>query len=161
MEKPLTCGFGSSKKESACGFGRRKTHFGYNLGPTDSNFDSFYKPGSVFSSNLNPRGCLSGLYNQPPDSLQRFGKKKFIQDAFKLFEKKGTKGSFTRWCKSKGYSKVTTACIKRGKRSPRLKIRRKAIFAQNIRSKKRHYSFGKSTRSVNLINKDINYLERK
>ena len=169
MEKPLTCGFGSSKKESACGFGRRKTRFGNNLGPTNSNFDSFYKYGTANSLNLNPNGCLSGLYNQPSDSLQRFGKKKFIQEI--SFEKKGTKGSFTRWCKSKGYPKVTTACIKRGKHSLSLKIRRKAIFAQNTRSKKRHYSFGKkknykkkntlNQKKLVNVNKDINYLKGK
>ena len=162
MEKLLTCGFGSSKKENACGFGRRKTRFGNNLGPTDSNFDSFYKPGTANSLNLIPSKCLSGLYNQPSDSLQRFGKKKFIQDAFKSFKR--TKGSFTRWCKSKGYPKVTTACIKRGKHSLSLKIRRKAIFAQNIRSKKRH-SFGKKKNykkknTLNDVNKDINYLKK-
>ena len=169
MEKLQTCGFGS-KKESACGFGRITksvkynkvnslenqgykckpstknkytcSKFGDNIGPTNSNFDSFYQSGTANSLNLNPSSCLN--YNQP--SLQRFGKKKF---KIKSFEKKGTKGLFTRWCKSHGYPKVTMACINRGKKSPSLKIRRKAIFDKNIRRS----GFG------NLIS-DINYLKR-
>jgi len=69
-----------------------------------------------------------------------FGKKKvkFIQKAFKSFERKGTTGSFTRWCKSKGFPGVTTACISAGKKSKKSKTRKRAIFAQNIRSR----SFG-------------------
>ena len=138
------------QKQNSCGFGRRKTRFGEN----DSNIDKFYQPGAANSSHLNPNRCILG------NSLQQFGKKKFIQNAFKSF--KQTKGSFTRWCKSKGYPKVTTACIKRGKRSPRLKIRRKAVFAQNIRSKKRVYSFGKKIKDTLVnVNSDIIYLKRK
>jgi hypothetical protein len=129
-----------NKEYQSCGFGN-------NLGPTNSNFDSFYKNGTANSVNLNCK-----IYGN--QTASRFGKKRFIQEAFKSIAKKGTKGSFTRWCKRQGYPKATTACIKRGKRSQNLKIKRKAIFAQNIRSKSRHYSFGKST-----VDSDIRYLK--
>lgn len=48
-------------------------------------------------------------------------------------------GSFTSYCKRKGYSGVTSACIAQGKRSRSTSIRRKATFAQNSKrwSKKR------------------------
>ena len=146
MEKNQTCGFGF---KDTCGFGRRKVRFGDNLGPTSSNLDKFYQPGTANSLHLNPSGCLS-KFNAP---LQRFGKKRFIQQAFKTFEKKGTKGAFTRWCRSQGYPKVTNACVVRGKRSKNALTRKRAVFAQNIRSKKRVYSFG------NTLNKDIKYLK--
>ena len=135
-----------NKEINSCGFGN-------NLGATNSNFDSFYKNGTANSINLTPviKKCESAIYGNQP--LTRFGKKRFIQEAFKSFVKKGTKGSFTRWCKRQGYPKSTTACINRGKRSQNLKIKRKAIFAQNIRSKSRHYSFGTTT-----VDSDIRYL---
>jgi len=60
-----------------------------------------------------------------------FGKN-FIQAAFKKFEKTGTAGSFKRWCKRHGHKGVTIGCINEGRRNRNLKIRRKAIFAQNI-----------------------------
>jgi hypothetical protein len=68
-------------------------------------------------------------------SVNNFGKKKkrWIQSVTKTFEKKGTKGAFTKWCRSKGYPGVTMACIKRGKSSKSLRTRRRAIFAENIR----------------------------
>ena len=139
------------KNVNTCGFGRRRTRFGDNLGPTDSNFDSFFKNGTANSSNLtkSASSCLSGLYGQ--QTLTRFGKKKFIKEI--SFEKKGTKGSFTRWCKSHGYPKVTNACIKRGKKSNSVVTRKRAIFAQNIKKGRN------STLKDNL--KDIKYLKRK
>ena len=141
-----------SKIPQTCGYGRRRFGFGDNLAATDSNFDSFFQPGTADSLHLKPGKCL-GTYDQQV----KFGKKKrFIQEAFRSFEKKGTKGSFTRWCKSHGYPKVTTACINRGKKSKSLKIRRRAIFAQNIRS--RTQSFGKGKGLISL-NKDIKYLK--
>lgn len=70
MEKINSCGFGS----------RRKTQFGDNIGPTTSNFDSFFKNGTANSSNLKSK-CLSGFYNQP--KLSKFGKAKIYS-----FEKK-------------------------------------------------------------------------
>jgi hypothetical protein len=68
-----------------------------------------------------------------------FGKKRsskrWIQSVTKSFEKKGTKGAFTRWCKSKGFSSVSLSCIDLGKKSKSLRTRRRAVFAQNIRKK--------------------------
>lgn len=139
------CGFGKkrnvykeNRRQLVCGFGEVG-----NLGPTTSNLDTFYKNGTANSSGLtkNVSSCLAGNYNLP---VTRFGKKrvKFIQEANEQSKRKGTVGSFTRWCKRQGYPKVTTRCIERGKKNKSLKIRRRAIFAQNIRSKKRNYSFG-------------------
>jgi len=139
--------------------------FGYNLGATDSNLDLFYKNGTANSSNFTPgaSNCLSRFYNAP---VSRFGKKSknFIQEANERSRRKGTVGSFTRWCKRQGYDKVTMACIKKGKRSKSLRTRRRAIFAQNIRPKKKsrfgecgckqqQTQFGRSS-----VNADINYL---
>jgi hypothetical protein len=62
-----------------------------------------------------------------------FGKKKrWIQKVNKSIAKKGTKGAFTRWCKSRGFKGVTTSCIALGKKSKSLRTRRRAIFAQNV-----------------------------
>ena len=198
-------------KYQSCGFG-------YNLGKTTSNFDSFYQNGTANSINLTPviKKCVSRVYGDQP--LSRFGakyfhsdtklnklkykcsrniipskykcknckikndhyicdtcdlipetfngfkcksindseeqstsfgkKRRFIQEALKSFAQKGTKGSFTRWCKRQGYSKVNVACINRGKKSKSLKIRRKAVFAQNIRPKKNN--FGKLINKIKL-----------
>ena len=168
-EKNKSLFYTMQQKEQTCGFGRRRHfRFGNNLGPTNSNFDTFYKNGAADSSYLTPssKSCLGNFYDQPAYSLQRFGKKKFIKEAFKSFERKGTRGSFTRWCKSKGYPKVTTACIKAGKKSKSKVTRKRAVFAENIRSKGRtyrrssSYSFGKK-KNVNLylkkLNKEIKY----
>lgn len=51
--------------------------------------------------------------------------------------KKNNKGSFIKYCNGK----VTSECIKRGKQSPYLAIRKKAIFAENSR-KWKHYNGG-------------------
>ena len=74
-------------------------------------------------------------------SASGFGKKrkvKFIQAAVKKMRKKGTIGSFKKWCKRHGLlnskQKVTKKCVNAGKKSKSLKIRRRAIFAQNIRA---------------------------
>ena len=136
-------------KYQSCGFG-------YNLGKTTSNLDSFYKNGSANSINLTSgiKSCQSIVYGNKP--LSRFGKKrKFIQEAFKSFAKKGTKCSFTRWCKRQGYPKVTTACINHGKKNKSLKIRRKATFAKNI-----FYTNNNTLKKdkVKIINSDIKYL---
>ena len=68
--------------------------------------------------------------------------KLFIQKAFKEAKKKGTLGSFTRWCKRHGYPKVTTDCIELAKKSKSLKTRKRAIFAENIRPKHRLGNLG-------------------
>ena len=65
----------------------------------------------------------------------KFGKKNWIGDAFKRFEQTGTKGSFNRWCKRKGFSKVTQSCIDKAKNGNK-NIRRKAIFIENVRKTK-------------------------
>jgi hypothetical protein len=130
----------------SCGFG--------------NNFESFYEKGTSMNTHMTSKlmNCL------PYES--RFGKRKrFIQKAFKSFEKKGTKGSFTRWCRRNGYSKVTTACINRAKKNKNLTIRRKAIFAQNIRSKQREYSFGSGNKfykiktTLKKVDSDIKYIK--
>jgi gas vesicle protein len=146
--------------------------FGYNLGPTSSNLDVFYKNGTANSLNYtkSASGCMSNFYNAP---VSRFGKKSknFIQEANRRSRRKGTVGSFTRWCKRHGHSKVTTACINKGKKSKSLKTRRRAIFAQNIRSKKKRYTFGESgckrqpvsfgkSKKIKSINADIVYLKK-
>ena len=47
--------------------------------------------------------------------------------------KKSTEGSFTAWCKRKGFGSVTQACIRAGLASSNPGIRKKANFARNAR----------------------------
>jgi len=47
-------------------------------------------------------------------------------------------GSFTAWCKRRGYNGVTSECINEGKRSKLAKIRKKAVFADNAKNKWNH-----------------------
>ena len=67
-----------------------------------------------------------------------FGKKNktFIQEANKKSRKKGTVGTFGRWCKSHGLAtadgKVTRRCINKAKKSGNTTLIRRAVFAQNI-----------------------------
>jgi hypothetical protein len=60
-------------------------------------------------------------------------KKKWMQAAAKKMRKKGTVGSFTAWCKRKGYGGVTDACIAAGLKAGG-KIAKKAQFAKAARS---------------------------
>ena len=64
--------------------------------------------------------------------------KKFIQTALSKMRKRGTLGLFKKWCiRHKLISAsgtVTKKCINLAKKSPNLKIRRRAIFAQNIKA---------------------------
>ena len=64
--------------------------------------------------------------------------KKFIQSALTKMRKRGTLGSFKKWCiRHKLISasgKITEKCINLAKKSKSLKIRRKAIFSQNIKA---------------------------
>ena len=53
--------------------------------------------------------------------------KKWIQKAIK------NPGSFTAYCKRKGYKGVTQACINEGKKSKNPTIRRRANLAQTLR----------------------------
>lgn len=57
---------------------------------------------------------------------------KWLQKASKRMKKKGTEGSFTRWCKKQGFNGVTQACIKKGLNQGG-KIAKKANFARNVR----------------------------
>lgn len=57
---------------------------------------------------------------------------RWMQRANKRMERKGTKGSFTRWCKKQGYNGVTEACIKKGLKQGG-KIAKKAQFAKAAR----------------------------
>ena len=74
--------------------------------------------------------------------------KKFIQSALTKMRKRGTLGSFKKWCiRHKLISaswRVTKKCINLAKKSKSLKIRRKAIFAQNIKA----YQGSKRTRKT-------------
>jgi hypothetical protein len=60
----------------------------------------------------------------------------FIQKANKASQKKGTIGSFGKWCKRKKLAskdgKVTMKCIKRGLKDKNVTIRRRANYARNI-----------------------------
>jgi len=147
MEKGY-CGFGN-RRCSRVGKCRQCSQFGNNIGPTNSNLDSFYENGTADSSHLTDRirKCESGFYDDSVLYTSRFGKKNnnFIKLANERSKKKGTVGSFTRWCKKRGYPHVTTKCINEGKKSKSLKTRRRAIFAQNIRRK---YSFGNDEESL-------------
>jgi len=59
--------------------------------------------------------------------MARKRRRKWIKGAIK------SPGSFTRWCKSRGYSSVTAACIAEGLRSKDPKIRRRAALARTLR----------------------------
>lgn len=63
--------------------------------------------------------------------------KKWIQSASARMKKKGTVGSFTRWCKQKGFGGVTSECITAGKRAKDPGIRKKANFAANVSRRKK------------------------
>jgi hypothetical protein len=66
--------------------------------------------------------------------------KRWMQKAAKKMKKKGTVGSFTRWCKAHGYGGVTSAAIAAGLRAGG-KIAKKAAFAKAAR-KARHAQGG-------------------
>ena len=55
--------------------------------------------------------------------------KKWMQKAVKK------KGSFTKWCKARGYKGVTSACIAEGKRSKNPTTRKRAILAETFRKR--------------------------
>jgi len=59
--------------------------------------------------------------------------KKWLQEASKRMEEKGTKGAFTAYCKKKGYKGVTQECIEEAKRSGNPTLKKRAIFAENVR----------------------------
>jgi hypothetical protein len=51
--------------------------------------------------------------------------------------KDSKKGTFTKYCKSKGYKGVTSKCIAEGKKSKSPATRKKATFAANARKWKK------------------------
>jgi hypothetical protein len=61
--------------------------------------------------------------------------KKWMQKAATKMKKKGTEGSFTKYCKSKGYSGVTEACIREGLKAGG-KTAKRAAFAKAARKAK-------------------------
>lgn len=64
-------------------------------------------------------------------------KEKWIQKSAEQIKEKGTEGSFTRWCKEQGFDGVTVECIRKGLRSKDSRIRKKALWAQNVRASKK------------------------
>jgi hypothetical protein len=83
-----------------------------------------------------------------------FGKKRnknFIQEANARSRRKGTQGTFGRWCRKHGLDvdgKVSLRCINKAKKSGNTKLIRRAVFAQNIKAYAgaRKSSFGARTR---------------
>lgn len=61
-------------------------------------------------------------------------KSKWMGKARASMKRRGTVGSFTRWCKSRGHDGVTAKCIQEGLASKSKAIRRKAGFAKAARS---------------------------
>lgn len=82
------------------------------------------------------KNYLSPGVKERKKNKKRKTKKNFIQEANKRSEKRGTVGSFRRWCKARGLitkeGKVTLKCIQVAKKSGTLSILRKALFAENI-----------------------------
>ena len=102
---------------------------------------------------------LKKLLNETSDKLtpQLFKRCHELRDKFKFIQEKKTRteqevalkkykldnmaikikpenvGSFTAYCKSKGYGGVTEKCISQGKNSSSTAIRKKATFAKNAR----------------------------
>lgn len=81
-------------------------------------------------------GKLKGIINNMPiediQYLKCGGKTKRLLKKGgkpKIHIKESQKGSFTSYCNGK----VTNECIQRGKNSPDPKIRKKAVFAANVR----------------------------
>lgn len=66
--------------------------------------------------------------------MARKTQKKWMQKARQRMERKGTVGAFTAWCKRRGYSGVTEACIQEGLRSKNPKTRKRAAFAKAARN---------------------------
>jgi len=93
--------------------------------------------------------------------------KKFIQTALTEMRKRGTLGSFKSWCVRhkliSASGTVTKKCINLAKKSPNLKIRRKAIFAQNIKAYQgaKRKKGSKSSRTSSTIPKSLKKLAKK
>jgi hypothetical protein len=61
------------------------------------------------------------------------GKRKWMQEVRERMERKGTKGAFREYCRRRGYSGVTQACIEEGKRSKDPTIRKRAVLAETFK----------------------------
>ena len=61
---------------------------------------------------------------------QNYNPIEFYKKGYKIRIKKQNKGKFTDYCGGQ----VTDECIQRGKNSPDPKIRKRAIFAANVRT---------------------------
>jgi len=106
----------------------------------------------------NSTGDPFDLLDDASSSFYTFGfgkkriQKRFIQSALTKMRKRDTLGSFKKWCiRNKLIStrgKITRKCINLAKKSKSLKIRRRAIFAQNIGAfeKKKKTRFGKNNK---------------
>jgi len=115
----------------------------------------------IYSKRKNGVGC-------PCDKkASSFGKKKnlFIQEANARSRRKGTVGTFGRWCRRNNLDvngKVSLRCINKAKKSGNTKLIRRAVYAQNIKAyagakKKRRVSFGKKKgKAVNSAAKHRN-----
>lgn len=75
--------------------------------------------------------------------------KYWIQKAVKKMKKKGTAGSFRKYCGGK----VTMDCIKKAKNSPNESIRKKAVFAENMMRAQRKAEGGEILSSLGLLSK--------
>jgi len=131
---------------------------------------SLYKEKNNREKMVVPPGWIRPVTGMDLDELpesaqsQGFGKKKasnarFIQKANKESQRKGTQGSFTRWCRSKGLAnrdgKVTKRCIAKALKSKSLLTRRRAQFAKNIKAIAGKNSFGKKKASRSLFIKKV------
>lgn len=62
-------------------------------------------------------------------TFKQYTEEKWMQKASEKMEKKGTKGSFTKWCKEHGYGGCNSDCISAGLEKGG-KIAKKAAFAK-------------------------------
>lgn len=65
------------------------------------------------------------------------GKTKWMQGAAEAIKRHHTKGAFTRWCKSQGFSGVTDECIAKGLASKNPTTVRRANLAKQFRRAKK------------------------
>uniref|UniRef100_A0A6C0AZB1 Uncharacterized protein n=1 Tax=viral metagenome TaxID=1070528 RepID=A0A6C0AZB1_9ZZZZ len=101
-------------------------------------------------------GMGDGTCGNTRQVVPAFGKKKnlFIQAANARSRRKGTVGTFGRWCRRNHLDtngKVSLRCINKAKKSGNTKLIRRAVYAQNIKAyagakKKRRVSIGRRTR---------------
>ena len=111
-----------------------------------------------------PEGQQWNQYFERCDSA--FGKKNFIQEANARSRRKGTVGTFGRWCRRQNLDtdgKVSLRCINKAKRSGNTTLIRRAVYAQNIKAyagakrsgAKRKSSFGTCSREIKYLQKIV------